>query len=486
MHPMKNPSPVQNATPLSQNGASYFYHPAKKPVAKGTRSFLRALSCGGIALSMVLTSAQLPVRQAEAFVSTAAKATATVAAYALGMKHLTSSQQPQEVKQYATEQCIQTLNGASFLFSTHREAIKKAWCGSTAVGGTLDQIGFLIQTVCRGQEKCLANLQKTLESIMKSLGKKPTVNFQPLCAVLIPLFKESIESYCEANGFTGNTAIVAKGPPSKGGNGIKPTSGAKPPSPHFLAGLWARVKSAIEKIWNDCTNPFIRFINPKCKQNKKIPNTSGKTPSTGNGRGANSPATQFIQKCTDWFNTFVNGCAVAYKNYRGYYDRSENNDPVTISKLHDYDYLNPDVKIQLLQLQRSQKLYVISAVNMLVKNRSSLSPKEIEQYLLKIKIILLQIAKMDLLLSGVAFLPTSVSLESKVGEIRKMIKELETEIQIQTLFIVKITVKSANKNHTISKLPADAFGIEPSEKHILDQILEKEDSKDEFYRYWFD
>jgi hypothetical protein len=197
-------------------------------------------------------------------VSTAAKATATVAAYALGMKHLTSRQQPPEVQQDAIEQCIQTLNGASFLSPAHRQAIKKAWCGSTAVGGTLDQIGLLIQTVCSGQEKCLANLQKTMESIMKSLGKKLTVNFQPLCAVLITLFKESIESYCEANGFTGNTAIVAKGPPSKGGNGTKLTSGAKPPSPHFLAGLWARVQSAIEKIWSDCTNPFIRFINPTC------------------------------------------------------------------------------------------------------------------------------------------------------------------------------------------------------------------------------
>ncbi len=275
MHPTNNPSPVQNATSLSHDETTCFYPPATKRMTKGTHHWLRTFSCFGIALSMLLTSAQLPVRQAEAFVSPVAKAFVHVVSSALVVDQLTSPQQPQEVQQYATEQCIQTFNSASFLSSTHREAIKKAWCGSTAVGGTLDQTGLLIQTVCNGQEKCLADLQKTMERLMKSFGKKFTVNVQSLCTVLITLFKQSIKEYCKANGYAVTKASTSSGsagkPPNSGG-GIKMNSGAKPPSPNFLAGLLSRVQSAIERMWNDCKNPIARWFNPKCKSaspNKK-------------------------------------------------------------------------------------------------------------------------------------------------------------------------------------------------------------------------
>lgn len=495
MHPLKNPSPVQNATPLSHDGSNHLYHPAKKPVAKGTRSFLRTFSCVGVALSVLLTSAQLPVRQAEALVSPVAKAFVHIVSSALVVDQLTSPQQPQEVQQYATEQCIQTFNSASFLSSTHREAIKKAWCGSAAVGGTLDQIGLLIQTVCSGQGKCLANLQKTMERLMKSLGKKSTVNVQPLCAVLITLVKQSIEAYCKANGYVtdASTSAGSAGKPPKSGGGIKMNSGAKPPSPHFLTGLLLRVQSAIERMWNNCKNPFIRLINPKCAPNsqtvegtgREIPKERGKIPSTENGRATKNLATQFIQKCTDWFNTFVNGCLVAYKNYRRHYDRSENNAPVTISTLHHYDYLDSKMQTELRQLQTSQKSYVISAANTLVKNRLPLSAQEIEQYLFKIKIILNQIVKIDLLLSNVVRAEHSMLFENKkaTNTAKEALKE---EIESQTNFMVKITVLSANKNHVIPIPRLFAFEISLYEKDILDIILQEKNVKKQFYKDWVD
>lgn len=221
-------------------------------------------------MSLLITSVQLPVRQAEALVSPAA----SVISYALVMDQLTSTKQPPELLRQATQQCIKTFNTAKFLSSTHREEIKKAWCGSTAVGGTLEQIGLLINTVCGFREKCLADLQKTLDRLLKSLGTKNVINFQPLCTALITLFGQSIKSYCAANEFTGGTSIVSqppKGPPSKGGNGTNKTSSTQPPSPNFLTGLLSRVQSAIEKIWNNCKNLVFRLINPKCKPSSQKP-----------------------------------------------------------------------------------------------------------------------------------------------------------------------------------------------------------------------
>ncbi len=495
MHPLKNSSPVQNATPLSHDGSTYFYHPAKKPMEKGIRHLLHMFSCVGIALSMLLTSAQLPVRQAEAFVSTAAKEIASIAASGVVLTQMTSTKQPNEAQQQVTKQCIQTFNEASFLSSTHRKAITKAWCGSTAVGGTIDQIGLVIQTVCSGQQKCLADLQKTMDRLVKTLGKKVSVNVQPLCTVLITLFKQSIEAYCKANGYVtdASTSTGSAGKPPKSGGGIKMNSGAKPPSPHFLTGLLSRVQSAIETMWKDCKNPFIRLVNPKCAPNsqtvegagREIPKDRRKIPSTENGQATKNLATQFIQKCTDWFNTFVNGCAVAYKNYRRHYDRLEANEPITISNLHHYGYLDPKMQTELRQLQTSQKSYVISAANTLVKNHLPLSAQEIEQYLFKIKIILIQIEKIDSLLSNVVRIEHSVLFENKKAT--NTAKEaLKKEIESQTNFMVKITVLSANKNHVIPIPRLYAFEISLYEKNILDSILQEEKVKKQFYKDWVD
>jgi hypothetical protein len=214
--------------------------------------FLRNVLCVSIALSLLITSVQLPLRQAEAFVPVAipaagAAATANTATLAqvintfaiIGIYSMSS-------KVYQ-KKCAETFRSSS----------KTQFC-IPPQNGTLE--AFIVPAVTYARvvcptlaQNCLQKLQGKANSFLKNLEKelaKNPVAFKSLCPVFLTLVGMSIVEYCQANGYdVPNTPSgIGAVPPKKGGGKIS-SMGQLPP---FLQQIASWVSASMQGLLDNC------------------------------------------------------------------------------------------------------------------------------------------------------------------------------------------------------------------------------------------
>jgi hypothetical protein len=242
--------------------------------------FLRNVLCVSIALSLLITSVQLPLRQAEAFVPVAipaagAAATANTATLAQAINTLVIigilSHSKEDQKKCAqtfpnnskTQFCIPPKNGTLDAFIVPAVAYARVVCPTLA-------------------QNCLQELQKKANPFLKNLEKKLTKNpvaFKSLCPVFLTLFGMSIAEYCKANGYdVPNTPSgIGAVPPKKGGGGGKISSmGQLPP---FLQQIASWVSVAVKRLLDNCP-AWLKKLMPFCKEKEVLKTTPTTIPTT--------------------------------------------------------------------------------------------------------------------------------------------------------------------------------------------------------------
>ena len=231
------------------------------------RYCLRTVLCISIALSLLITSIHLPVRQAEAFVKPAMKVAApmvkeTVAA--LLTYHIFSQKQPDVVQactrmfppppQNKGSQLCHSTN-ATFLVIQAQVFTYVAWACPDLTQACLERL--------HGKAKSL------LKTIENSLRKNPMA-FGEMCRVLLTLTGMTIREYCDANGkgipsISSGSVSPPKNPP-KGGTG-KTTAGFGGIPHNFLSKLTAQLSKTVYDLLENCP-AWLKKIVPFCKESQ--------------------------------------------------------------------------------------------------------------------------------------------------------------------------------------------------------------------------